>query len=58
MRHNILQPKRPAASLVGGSDAQGHIYYLFIGAASVAFVTIFIALVSCVLYYRRRWVDR
>ena len=58
VRHNILHPKTPAASLMAGrSDAQQQIYYIFSGATAVAVVTMLLVLGACALCYWRRWVD-
>ena len=59
VRYNLLHPRKPVLSLKAVSvidDNQEEIFHLFLGAAAVALLFLFPALMAGVLYYKKRWV--
>ena len=59
VRYNLLHPRRPVLSLKSVSaidDNQEEMLHRYLGAAAVALLFLFPALIAAVLYYKKRWV--
>ena len=53
VRHNILHPRTPAVTVKTGDNDNENIHIL-LGAGAVVLVVLFFALVTCVLYHKRK----
>ena len=60
VRYNLLHPRKPVLSLKDASvidDNQEEIFHIYLGAAAVALLFLFLALTVVLLYYKKRWVN-
>ena len=54
VRRNLLHPRTPAVTLKTGDNDNENIHIL-LGVGAVGLVVLFLALVTCALYYKRRY---
>ena len=54
VRRNLLHPRTPAVTLKTGDNDDKNIHIL-LGVGAVGLVVLFLAMVTCALYYKRRY---